>query len=147
MIVAMQRKLAIMAVALAAAPVVAQDEEVRQVFIDDVAQVRIETSLGNIVVELNAERAPMTVESFLQYVVDDYYDGTIFHRVAAGFIVQGVNFKPGIVGKTVKTKFVVHIKCLLTCISLKRILIFRNFFITPNIHEAKQFEMFAQNGL
>lgn len=89
MIVAMQRKLAIMAVALAAAPVVAQDEEVRQVFIDDVAQVRIETSLGNIVVELNAERAPMTVESFLQYVVDDYYDGTIFHRVAAGFIVQG----------------------------------------------------------
>ena len=88
MIVAMQRKLAIMAVALAAAPVVAQDEEVRQVFIDDVAQVRIETSLGNIVVELNAERAPMTVESFLQYVVDDYYDGTIFHRVAAGFIVH-----------------------------------------------------------
>ena len=44
-------------------------------------QVEIKTSLGNIVVELDPARAPLTVENFLQYVKSRHYDGTLFHRV------------------------------------------------------------------
>jgi len=62
--------------------------------ISGTARVRIETSMGDIIVELNAERAPETVQNFLQYVVDGHYDGTIFHRVAAGFLVQGGGYLP-----------------------------------------------------
>lgn len=51
--------------------------------------VRLETSLGDIVVELNRMRAPATVNNFLAYVLDGSYDGTIFHRVMPGFVVQG----------------------------------------------------------
>jgi cyclophilin family peptidyl-prolyl cis-trans isomerase len=51
-------------------------------------RVRIETSAGNIVVELDPERAPLTVRNFLQYVRDGFYDGTIVHRVVNGFVVQ-----------------------------------------------------------
>jgi cyclophilin family peptidyl-prolyl cis-trans isomerase len=99
MIVAMRKTLAI--VALAFATTAATGQEVRQVLIDDVARVRITTTLGDIVVELNADRAPLTVESFLQYVVDDHYDGTIFHRVASGFIVQGGGYLPDLTLKPV----------------------------------------------
>lgn len=63
------------------------------------ARVRIETSLGDIVVELNANRAPETVQNFLQYVIDGHYEGTIFHRVAAGFIVQGGGYLPDLTEK------------------------------------------------
>lgn len=49
----------------------------------------IETSLGNIEVELNSEKAPITVENFLKYVDKKHYDGTIFHRVINGFMIQG----------------------------------------------------------
>ena len=49
----------------------------------------INTSLGDITVELNAEKAPKSVANFLQYVDSGYYDGTIFHRVIKGFMVQG----------------------------------------------------------
>ncbi len=51
--------------------------------------VRIETSMGEIVVELNEEKAPATVKNFLSYVNSGQYDGTIFHRVIDGFMVQG----------------------------------------------------------
>ncbi len=51
--------------------------------------VKIETSMGEIEVELNAEKAPKTVENFLAYVKAGHYDGTIFHRVIDGFMVQG----------------------------------------------------------
>ena len=51
--------------------------------------VRLTTSMGEIVIELNAEAAPDTVANFLQYVKDGHYDGTIFHRVIAGFMIQG----------------------------------------------------------
>ncbi|WP_459916869.1 peptidylprolyl isomerase [Desulfocicer niacini] len=51
--------------------------------------VKIETSMGEIQVELNAEKAPKTVENFLAYVNAGHYDGTIFHRVIDGFMVQG----------------------------------------------------------
>lgn len=47
------------------------------------------TNQGNIVIELNAEAAPTTVENFLNYVKQGFYDGTIFHRVIRGFMIQG----------------------------------------------------------
>ncbi|MBF0200266.1 MAG: peptidyl-prolyl cis-trans isomerase [Desulfamplus sp.] len=51
--------------------------------------VKIETSLGEICLELDAEKAPKTVENFLSYVNEGHYDGTIFHRVINGFMIQG----------------------------------------------------------
>jgi peptidyl-prolyl cis-trans isomerase A (cyclophilin A) len=52
-------------------------------------QVEIKTTLGNIVIEVDADKAPKSAANFLQYVKDGYYDGTIFHRVIAGFMIQG----------------------------------------------------------
>jgi len=52
----------------------------------------IETSMGKIEIELNAEKAPISVENFLQYVEDGHYNGTIFHRVINNFMVQGGGF-------------------------------------------------------
>mgnify|MGYP003930889699 FL=1 len=52
-------------------------------------QVKLETSMGVIIVELDRVRAPITVDNFLSYVVNGEYDNTIFHRVVAKFIVQG----------------------------------------------------------
>jgi cyclophilin family peptidyl-prolyl cis-trans isomerase len=57
-------------------------------------QVEIKTSLGDIVVELDPARAPLTVENFLQYVKARHYDGTLFHRVMPGFMIQGGGFTP-----------------------------------------------------
>jgi cyclophilin family peptidyl-prolyl cis-trans isomerase len=54
--------------------------------------VEMQTSLGRMVVELDAEKAPVTVDNFLKYVKDGYYDGTIFHRVIDGFMIQGGGF-------------------------------------------------------
>ena len=51
--------------------------------------VTIKTSLGDIQAELYADKAPLTVANFLQYVDDRFYDGTIFHRVISTFMVQG----------------------------------------------------------
>jgi peptidyl-prolyl cis-trans isomerase B (cyclophilin B) len=51
--------------------------------------VKLQTSLGDIVLELYPEQAPLTVANFLQYVRDGFYDGTIFHRVIDGFMIQG----------------------------------------------------------
>lgn len=52
-------------------------------------KVRISTSKGDIVVELNQEKAPVSVANFLKYVNENFYDGTIFHRVIKGFMIQG----------------------------------------------------------
>ena len=52
----------------------------------------IETSMGTISVELDDERAPATVENFVKYAADGFYDGTIFHRVIDGFMIQGGGF-------------------------------------------------------
>lgn len=57
-------------------------------------QVELKTSLGVIVLELDAARAPKTTENFLQYVKDGFYDGTIFHRVIDGFMIQGGGMTP-----------------------------------------------------
>lgn len=54
--------------------------------------VKIETSKGDIVVELYADKAPKTVENFLAYVKDGFFDGTIFHRVIPNFMIQGGGF-------------------------------------------------------
>lgn len=55
-------------------------------------QVLLETSMGDIVVELEPEKAPKSVENFLSYVDAGYYDGTIFHRVIKQFMIQGGGF-------------------------------------------------------
>ena len=55
-------------------------------------RVKLETSLGNIVLELDAQKAPRTVANFVQYVKDKHYDGTVFHRVIDGFMIQGGRF-------------------------------------------------------
>lgn len=59
---------------------------------DKAPRVRLATSLGDIVIELNAAKAPKTVENFVQYVNDKHYDGTVFHRVIDGFMIQGGGF-------------------------------------------------------
>ena len=55
-------------------------------------QVLMKTNKGDIVLELNADKAPVTVENFLRYVNDGAYDGTIFHRVIPNFMIQGGGF-------------------------------------------------------
>ncbi len=78
----LKRFLAAAALALlAAAPAFAQ-------------KVRLATSAGDIVIELDAAKAPKSVANFVQYVKDGHYDGTIFHRVIAGFMIQGGGMKP-----------------------------------------------------
>src|SRR5512142_3537317 len=55
-------------------------------------RVKLETSKGTIVIELDQAKAPITVANFLQYVKSGFYDGTIFHRVIPKFMVQGAGF-------------------------------------------------------
>jgi cyclophilin family peptidyl-prolyl cis-trans isomerase len=62
-------------------------------------QVDLKTSAGTIRIELNAAKAPKTVENFLQYVKDGHYNGTIFHRVIPGFMVQGGGMTPNMAQK------------------------------------------------
>jgi peptidyl-prolyl cis-trans isomerase A (cyclophilin A) len=57
-------------------------------------KVKLATSMGDIVIELYPDKAPKTVENFLQYVKDKHYDGTIFHRVISSFMIQGGGFQP-----------------------------------------------------
>jgi len=54
--------------------------------------VKLQTSMGDIVIELNQKAAPVTVKNFLDYVQSDFYSGTIFHRVINGFMIQGGGF-------------------------------------------------------
>ncbi len=57
--------------------------------------VRFKTNFGDIVLALDAEKAPKTVANFLEYVEAGFYDNTIFHRVIDGFMIQGGGFEPG----------------------------------------------------
>jgi len=61
--------------------------------------VKLHTNHGTITLELDAEKAPKTVENFLQYVRDGFFDGTIYHRVIDGFMIQGGGFEPGMTQK------------------------------------------------
>jgi cyclophilin family peptidyl-prolyl cis-trans isomerase len=54
--------------------------------------VEMQTSMGRIVIELDSEKAPKTVQNFVQYVNEGYYNGTVFHRVIPGFMIQGGGF-------------------------------------------------------
>jgi len=64
--------------------------------------VKLETSKGDIVIELDEAKAPKTVANFLAYVKDGFYDGTIFHRVIDGFMVQGGGLTPDMETKATK---------------------------------------------
>lgn len=66
----------------------------------DYPRVQIETTAGDFVVELDRGRAPLTVENFLQYVNDGYYEGTIFHRVINNFVLQGGGYTPNLEPKS-----------------------------------------------
>lgn len=68
----------------------------------DTPYVLIETSLGDILLELEPERAPKTVANFLAYVDAGHYDGTIFHRVVRGFVIQGGGYGRDLVKKPVR---------------------------------------------
>jgi len=57
--------------------------------------IKLHTNHGTIVLELDAEKAPETVANFLQYAKEGFYDGTIFHRVIDGFMIQGGGMEPG----------------------------------------------------
>jgi cyclophilin family peptidyl-prolyl cis-trans isomerase len=61
--------------------------------------VKLETSMGNIVIELNDQAAPVTVRNFLGYIEAGFYDGTIFHRVIPGFMIQGGGLTPQMIRK------------------------------------------------
>jgi len=61
--------------------------------------IKLNTSMGTIVIELDSEKAPNTAANFLQYARDGFYDGTIFHRVISNFMIQGGGMQPGMVEK------------------------------------------------
>ena len=65
-------------------------------------QVKLTTNHGDIVLQLNAEKAPKTTENFVQYVKDGHYDGTIFHRVINNFMIQGGGFDPAMKQKSTR---------------------------------------------
>jgi len=65
-----------------------------------VPRVKFETSIGDFVVEVDTVRAPLTAENFLRYVRDGAYDGTVFHRVIANFVVQGGGYDERLAERT-----------------------------------------------
>ena len=65
-------------------------------------KVKLTTSMGDIVVQLDPAKAPKTVENFLAYVNDKHYDGTVFHRVMDGFMIQGGGFTADMQQKATK---------------------------------------------
>lgn len=80
-----QAAVTLAAFAVSASPSVAQD------------QVMFATTHGDMTIELDADKAPVSVENFLRYVRDGFYDGLVFHRVIPGFVIQGGGFEPGMV--------------------------------------------------
>ena len=64
-----------------------------------VPTVEMQTSMGRIVIELDSEKAPKTVQNFVQYVNEGFYNGTVFHRVIDGFMIQGGGYTTELVPK------------------------------------------------
>ncbi|GGZ87773.1 peptidyl-prolyl cis-trans isomerase [Ignatzschineria indica] len=60
---------------------------------------KFHTTMGDFTIQLNHEKAPATAENFLQYAKDGYFNGTLFHRIIPGFMVQGGGLEPGMVDK------------------------------------------------
>jgi len=75
--------------------------------------IQIETSRGEIILELNAEKAPVSVENFIAYARDGHYDGTIFHRVINGFMIQGGGMTPEMIEKPTRAPIVNEARNLL----------------------------------
>lgn len=71
-------------------------------------KVRLNTSQGDIVLELNPEKAPKTVDNFLQYVKDGHYDGLVFHRVIPSFMIQGGGFNAEMQQKATRAPIVLE---------------------------------------
>ena len=94
-------------------------------------QVEMKTSMGTIVIELYPDKAPLTVENFLAYVKDRHYDGTLFHRVIPGFMIQGggfsTDFKEKPTRKPVRNEAANGLKNSVGTIAMAR---------TPNPHSA-----------
>lgn len=67
------------------------------------SKVRLTTSMGDITLELDADKAPETVANFLEYVRDGHYANTIFHRVIKGFMIQGGGFEAGLKQKATRS--------------------------------------------
>ena len=63
------------------------------------SKIKLQTNMGDIVIALDHEKAPVTAANFEQYVKEGFYDGTIFHRVINGFMIQGGGFEAGMVQK------------------------------------------------
>jgi peptidyl-prolyl cis-trans isomerase B (cyclophilin B) len=69
---------------------------------EEAVEVELHTNRGVIVVALDMEKAPATAANFRQYVEDGFYDGTLFHRVIPGFMIQGGGFTPDLQQKTTR---------------------------------------------
>lgn len=69
-------------------------------------KVKLETTMGDIVVELDGKAAPVTVKNFLTYVEEGFYSGTIFHRVIPNFMIQGGGFTPDMVQKRTRSSII-----------------------------------------
>src|SRR5690606_9484477 len=81
-------------------PALAQDAAASTTAPDpDKPRVVLKTTMRNIVLELDKRSAPITVDNFLRYVRDGHYNGTIFHRVIDGFMIQGAGYTPELIGK------------------------------------------------
>ncbi len=65
--------------------------------IEESKMVKLETTMGDIVIELDEKTAPVTVKNFLTYVEEGFFDGTIFHRVIPNFMIQGGGFTPDMI--------------------------------------------------
>lgn len=83
--------LPVMALVLASPPAAAQQAQApaQSTAATSTPRVRVVTNLGSFVIEMNRDRAPLTVEHVLEYVREDHYAGTVFHRVISGFVAQG----------------------------------------------------------
>ena len=83
-----------------------QDETSQDTNIMSTQSVTFKTSLGDIEIELDTEKAPMSVANFIQYVEAGHYNGTVFHRVIPGFMIQGGGFEPGMNQKSTNASVV-----------------------------------------
>ena len=110
------------------------------VFAADMPQVSLKTSMGEIVLELDQEKAPITVANFLQYVKSGFYKGTIFHRVIDGFMIQGggydVKMKDKKTGKPIKNESANGLKNVTYSIAMAR----------TNVHDSATSQFFINVG-
>ncbi|NLY64345.1 MAG: peptidyl-prolyl cis-trans isomerase [Alcaligenaceae bacterium] len=91
--------LAIMPVSLAASET---PQPTKETSMSALPRVKLQTNHGDIIIELNTEKAPVTAENFLSYVKEGFYDNVIFHRVIKNFMIQGGGFQPGMKEKNTR---------------------------------------------